>query len=31
VVEKGDNLSAIAKENNVSVQNLKDWNNLLRQ
>jgi LysM repeat protein len=29
VVEKGDNLSA--KENNVSVQNLKDWNNLARQ
>ena len=28
VVEKGDNLSAIAKKNNVTVQNLKDWNNL---
>ena len=28
VVEKGDNLSAIAKKNNVSVQELKDWNNL---
>lgn len=28
VVEKGDNLSAIAKKNNVTVQELKDWNNL---
>lgn len=28
VVEKGDNLSAIAKKNNVSVQELKEWNNL---
>jgi membrane-bound lytic murein transglycosylase D len=28
VVEKGDNLGSIAKKNNVSIQNLKDWNNL---
>lgn len=29
IVAKGDNLSAIARKNNVSVQNLKEWNNLI--
>ncbi|HQF47063.1 MAG TPA: LysM peptidoglycan-binding domain-containing protein [Flavobacterium alvei] len=28
VVQKGDNLSSIAKKNNVSVAEIKDWNNL---
>lgn len=29
VVAKGDNLSAIARKNNVTVQNIKEWNNLI--
>ena len=29
VVVKGDNLSAIARKNNVTVQNIKEWNNLI--
>ena len=29
IVAKGDNLSAIARNNNVTVQNLKEWNNLI--
>lgn len=29
IVAKGDNLSTIARKNNVSIQNLKDWNNLI--
>ena len=29
VVVKGDNLSAIARKTNVTVQNIKDWNNLI--
>ncbi|WP_395053661.1 LysM peptidoglycan-binding domain-containing protein [Flavobacterium sp.] len=29
VVVKGDNLSAIARKNNITVQNIKDWNNLI--
>ena len=28
VVQKGDNLSSIAKKNNVSVEEIKEWNNL---
>jgi membrane-bound lytic murein transglycosylase D len=28
VVQKGDNLSSIAKENNVSVEEIKEWNHL---
>ena len=28
VVQKGDNLSTIAKENNVSVEEIKEWNHL---
>lgn len=28
IVQKGDNLSAIARKNNVSVEDLKKWNNL---
>ncbi|RAR72864.1 LysM peptidoglycan-binding domain-containing protein [Flavobacterium aciduliphilum] len=29
VVAKGDNLFSIAKKNNVSVENIKEWNNLI--
>lgn len=29
VVAKGDNLSSIARKNNVSIDNLKEWNNLV--
>jgi membrane-bound lytic murein transglycosylase D len=29
VVAKGDNLFTIAKKNNVSVENIKEWNNLI--
>jgi membrane-bound lytic murein transglycosylase D len=28
IVQKGDNLSAIARKNNVSIEDLKKWNNL---
>ncbi len=29
IVSKGDNLSSIARKNNVSIDNLKEWNNLV--
>lgn len=29
VVAKGDNLFTIAKKNNISIENLKEWNNLI--